>query len=220
MQNRLRFLALMAVGLAVATVAALIGNWAQRESATGTVLAETTTSAPAPTEESTPSYEPEPEPTTTTRTTSPTTTSSSNGLTIATRKTVTTPPPACAALVTKTEITQLTGATATPETATQEPEDSVFCSFNLTRSGTPAGLVLVVLTPTTESKGSEKTTFAGNTAYRTTTATSTCDLRVALTDDSIAKFKALWVTVVLTDASESTCPKVEQLAKTVFDKLP
>jgi hypothetical protein len=212
MESRLRFLALMALGLAVATVAAMVVTWAQRQPVAGVPLAiQETTTTPPPAETTPTTLDgPTTTPSRPTRTTKP----SAAPLTIANRKTVTNPPP-CASLVTKAQIADLTGATPA-----QEPEDKGYCGFNLATGGSPAGVAMVVLTPSTDVQGGEATTFEGNTAYRTSTAANTCDLRIALTDDPAANFRALWVTLVIVNATEPICPKVDRLAKLVFDKLP
>jgi hypothetical protein len=152
-------------------------------------------------------------PTTTTITTTTTRTSSSQ-VTIAKRKTVTTPP-ACATLVTTAQIGQLTGTTATAE-----PEDKGFCSYTLARSGRPAGITLVVLTQQFEAGDSQETVFEGNTAHRLSTQPTSCDLRVALTDDQTSDYRVLWVSMVLASPGEPLCQTAEKLAKAVFDKLP
>lgn len=212
MESRLRFLALMALGLAVATVAAMVVTWAQRAPVAGVPLATQETPSSTSVAEETPTTFNGP---TTTPSRPPRTTrSSAPPLTITNRKTVTTAPP-CASLITKAQIADLTGATPA-----QEPEEKGFCSFNLAKGATAAGVAMVVLTPANDVRGTEQTTFEGNTAYRTTTATNTCDLRIALTDDPTAPFRALWVTLVITNSAEPVCPKVERLAKLVFDKLP
>lgn len=135
-------------------------------------------------------------------------------MTIANRKTITTAP-ACASIVTPAEIGRLTGTAAT-----QEPEDKGFCGFTLTRSGTPAGVVLVVLTQAMRDQSAERTTFEGNTAYHLTTTETTCDLYVALTDDQTAPYRVLWVSVVLTGPTEPICTTADKLAKSAFAKLP
>jgi hypothetical protein len=218
MHGRLRLLALAAVGLAVATVAALVVSWLQRASVAGVPIAiqETAPTATAPAEptvtETTTSEETPTERTPTSTTSS--TQSAAGTVTIAKRKTVTAAP-SCPTLITGSQVAELTGTTASPE-----PDDKGFCGFDLAHGGSPAGVAMVVLTPSTEAQGAETTSFEGNTAYRTTTALTTCDLRVALTDDQSAPFRALWVTLVLNTATQSTCPTVDQLAKLVFDKLP
>jgi hypothetical protein len=212
MQGRLRFLALVAVGLVVATVAALISTWAQSPVPGQSIDAPVTETTTAPVE-TTPEETFSPEPTTP-ATTFPSTRPTEAPVTIKKRKTITTPP-SCSTFITGTEIAQLTGTTAAPEA-----NDKGFCGFDLASGGSPAGVAMIVLVPSTESQGAQSTTFEGNTAYRTTTVSTTCDLRVALTDDQSAPFRALWVTLVLTKATESTCRTVEKLTKIVFDKLP
>jgi hypothetical protein len=222
MQGRFRLLALVALGLAVATIAALIVSRIQPQGSEQGVPAaptETETTADTPTSTETTSEPSSTEQTTTststfTSTSTSTSSSSSGPVTIAVRKAVTTAP-SCPALITGPEITQLTATTATPE-----QDDKGYCGFDLASGGSAAGVVMVVLTQSTDAQGAEATTFEGNTAYRTTTAATTCDLRVALTDDLSAQFRALWVTVVLTKETSTTCPVVEKVAKTVFDKLP
>jgi hypothetical protein len=226
MHGRLRLLALAAVGLAVATVAALIASRLQL----GSVVNGVPAAAPATSQTA------EPEPTVTEFPTAPTTsrepsttyslptssstfgtsTSTASGpVTVTKRKTVTTAP-ACPSLVTNAEIGRLTGTTASPE-----PASAGYCGFDLSSGGSANGVVLVVLTGTTDSgPGAQATTFEGNSAYRTTSAVTTCDLRVALTDDQSAPFRALWVSLALNTATESTCPTVDKLTKMVFDKLP
>jgi hypothetical protein len=136
-------------------------------------------------------------------------------VTISKRKTITTPP-ACASLVTPAQIGQLTGTTASPE-----PEDKGFCSYTLTKpGGGPAGITLVVLTSALDTQNTQETTFEGNTAHRLSTQTTTCDIRVALTDDRSAPYRVLWVSMVLSPPAEPICSTVEKLAKVVFDKLP
>jgi hypothetical protein len=146
----------------------------------------------------------------------PTTRTSSNTpVTISKRKTITTPP-ACASLVTPAQIGQLTGTTASPE-----PEDKGFCSYTLTKpGGGPAGITLVVLTSALDTQNTQETTFEGNTAHRLSTQTTTCDIRVTLTDDRSAPYRVLWVSMVLSPPAEPICSTVEKLAKVVFDKLP
>lgn len=163
----------------------------------------TTQEPPYPTE---PSY-----PSTTTR---PTTTTSGPPLTIAKRKTLTTAP-ACGTFVTPADISRITGTTATAE-----PEDAGFCNYTLDRSGTPAGIALVVLTETIDPQNTEATTFEGNTAHRLSTVDTTCDLRIALTDQQAVKYRVLWVSLVLNGPTEPICATVEKLAKHVFSKLP
>jgi hypothetical protein len=220
MHGRLRFLALAAVGLAVATVAALLGTWAAQPPVTGQPIAAPVTEETTPPVETTTPAETYSTETPPTSFANPSSSSSTNTrpagapVTIAKRKTIATAP-SCPTLITGTEIARLTGTTAAPE-----PNDPGFCGFDLASGGSPAGVATIVLVPTTDAPGAEPTTFEGNTAYRTTTVTTTCDLRVALTDDPSAPFRALWVTLVLTKATESTCPTVEKLAKIVFDKLP
>ncbi|MBP2330950.1 hypothetical protein JOF56_011335 [Kibdelosporangium banguiense] len=147
---------------------------------------------------------------------SPTTTrtSSNTDVTITNRKTISTPP-ACATLVTPAQIGQLTGTTATPE-----PEDKGFCSYTLARPSGPAGITLVVLTSALDTQNTEETTFEGNTAHRLSTQATTCDIRVALTDDRTSPYRVLWVSIVLSAPAEPLCSTVEKLAKSVFDKLP
>jgi hypothetical protein len=217
MHGRFRLLALAALGLAVATVAALVVSRLQLGPVPGIPVAiqEVTTTPPVeppPPVEDTPTSE---VPTTPASTLSgPTTTATGAAVTVANRKTITTAP-SCSTLITGTEVARLTGTTASPE-----PPDNGFCGFDLASGGSPAGVAMVVLTPSTDSQGAEVTTFEGNTAYRTTTASTTCDLRIALTEDRTAPFRALWVTLVLNKSTEPTCPTVEKLAKIVFDKLP
>jgi hypothetical protein len=219
MHGRFRLLALAAVGLVVATSAALVVSRLQLGPVPGVPIAvqevptaTTPPDEPPATEESTPTSKPS-TPTATTLS-GPSTTASGAPVTVAKRKTITTPP-SCSTLITGTEIARLTGASATPE-----PSDKGYCGFDLAKGGSPAGVTMIVLTPSTDSQGAELTTFEGNTAYRTTTAMTTCDLRIALTDDQRAPFRALWVTLVLNTSTESTCPTVDKLAKIVFDKLP
>jgi hypothetical protein len=146
---------------------------------------------------------------------SPTTRTSSNTpVTISKRKTITTPP-ACASIVTPAQIGQLTGTTASPE-----PEDKGFCSYTLARPGGPAGITLVVLTSALDTQTTQATTFEGNTAHRLSTQTTTCDIRVALTDDQTSSYRVLWVSIVLSAPAEPICSTVDKLAKSVFDKLP
>ncbi|ALG07951.1 hypothetical protein [Kibdelosporangium phytohabitans] len=134
--------------------------------------------------------------------------------TIAKRKTITVAP-ACSTFVTPAAIGNVTGTNATAE-----PEDKGFCSYTLTRSGNPAGIALVVLTAGLETKGTTPTTFEGNTAHRLSTADTTCDLRIALTDDQSARYRVLWVSLVLTGHTEPVCAAVDKLAAQVFAKLP
>jgi hypothetical protein len=153
----------------------------------------------------------------TTSSTTTTRTSSSAPPTITKRKTITTPP-ACSALVTPAQIGQLTGTTASPE-----PEDKGFCSYTLSRPGGPAGITLVVLTSALASQNAgsmSETTFEGNTAHRLSTQATTCDIRVALTEDQSSSYRVLWVSVVLSSPTEPVCSTVDKLAKAVFDKLP
>ncbi|TCO52558.1 hypothetical protein [Actinocrispum wychmicini] len=226
MHGRFRLLALAVVGLAVATVAALLASRIRIGSVAGspaaapqTTIPETPSSEPADTESATSTES------STTSMFPPTslTTSSSRqppwSVTIAKRKTVATAP-ACATLITGAEVARLTGTTAAAE-----PADQGYCGFDLATGGNAAGVAMVVLTPSADTQRAdaqspEVTSFEGNTAYRTTSAASTCDLRIALTDDQSAPFRALWVTLVLNTATESTCPTVDKLAKIVFDKLP
>ncbi|MEV4314624.1 hypothetical protein [Actinocrispum sp. NPDC049592] len=217
MQGRFRLLALAAVGLVVATAAALVVSKLQLAPVSGQPIAiqQTTTNTEPPLPETTESEFPSSPPSATTLSGPSTTTSTGTSVTIAKRKTVSTAP-SCSTLITGSEIAQLTSATASPEPSDQ----GGFCGFDLAAGGGPAGVAMIVLTPSTDAQGAEPTTFEGNTAYRTTTASTTCDLRIALTEDQHAPFRALWVTLVLTNATESTCPKVEKLAKIVFDKLP
>lgn len=225
MHGRLRLLALAAVGLAVATVAALVASRLELGSvvngipAAAPVTARTTESEPTVTEFPTePTTSTEPSTTYSLPTTSATTSSTSTSggpVTVTKRRTVATAP-ACPSLVTNAEVGQLTGTTASPE-----PASAGYCGFDLSSGGSANGVLLVVLTRTTDSgPAAQATTFEGNSAYRTTTAVTTCDLRVALTDDQSAPFRALWVSLALTTATESTCPTVDKLAKMVFDKLP
>jgi hypothetical protein len=218
MHGRLRLLALAAVGLAVATVAALVVSRLQLGPVPGVPIAvqQATTTPPVeqPPAEDTPTSESTTSTTTATTLSGPRTTATGAPVTIAKRKTFTAAP-SCSTLITGTEIAQLTSTTASPE-----PSDKGFCGFDLASGGSPAGVAMIVLTPSTDAQGAELTTFEGNTAYRTSTVSTTCDLRIALTEDQRAPFRALWVTLVLTKATESTCPKVDQLAKIVFDKLP
>lgn len=223
MHGRFRLLALAVVGLAVATVAALLasrirlGSGAETTAgAPQTTIPETTSSQPTLTEPTT-------EPSTTSSTFSPSslTTSSSQQqpLTIATRKTVNTAP-ACTKLITGGDIARLTGTTAAAE-----PAEQGYCGFDLTHDGGAVGVAMVVLTQATDTQATdtltpEVTTFEGNTAYRTTSTASTCELRIALTDDQGTPFRALWVRLVLNTATDSVCPTVDKLAKLVFDKLP
>lgn len=175
------------------------------------------TNSPTPdvttTEESYPT--PPSDPTSAPRLTTPTTTTTSEPpVTIAHRKTITTAP-ACSTFVTVDDIGNVTGTNASAE-----PEDKGFCSYTLTRSGNPAGIALVVLTSSLETKGTTPTTFEGNTAHRRNTVDTTCDLRIALTDDRSAQYRVLWVSLVLTGHDEPVCAVVDKLATKVFGKLP
>ncbi|CAM4295249.1 hypothetical protein KIPE111705_46665 [Kibdelosporangium persicum] len=174
------------------------------DATTGTTPVTTTGERPFPTTE--PSYP--------SSTSYPTTTTSGPPLTIANRKVITTPP-ACASFVTPADIGRLTGTTAHAE-----PEDKGFCGYTLDRSGTPAGVALIVLNESLDAQNTEPTTFEGNSAYRLSTVDTTCDLRVALTDDQSVKYRVLWVSLVLSGPSEPVCGTVEKLARHVFGKLP
>ncbi|MFC0112885.1 hypothetical protein [Kibdelosporangium aridum] len=175
--------------------------------APGDTVITTTEEPPYPTTE--PSY-----PTHTTRPSLPTTTTSGPPLAIAKRKTLTTAP-ACATFVTPTDVGRLTGTTATAE-----PEDKGFCSYTLDRSGTPAGVAMIVLHESLDAENTQSTTFEGNSAFRLTTIDTTCDLRIALTDDQSVKYRVLWVSLVLSGPAEPICTTVEKLARHVFGKLP
>jgi len=225
MHGRLRLLALAAVGLAVATVAALVASRLELGSVVNGIPAAAPVTKqmtePEPTVTEFPTAPPTSnEPSTTYSLPTPSTTTygtstASGPVTVTKRKTVTTAP-ACPSLVTNAEVGQLTGTSASPEPAT-----AGYCGFDLSSGGSANGVVLVVLTGATDSgPGAQATTFEGNSAYRTTTTVTTCDLRVALTDDQSAPFRALWVSLALNTATESTCPTVDKLAKMVFDKLP
>lgn len=183
---------------------------------TGTpVAAGPDTTAPSDTSVTTTSEPPYPttEPSYPTRPSLPTTTSGPP-LTIAKRKTITTAP-ACASFVTPADIGRLTGTTANAE-----PEDKGFCSYTLDRSGNPAGVALIVLNATLDAQNTESTTFEGNTAHRLSTIDTTCDLRIALTDDTTVPYRVLWVSLVLSGPTEPICTTVEKLARHVFGKLP
>lgn len=175
---------------------------------TGSAEPDVTTSRAEPTTSASP-----------TSTSRPSGTTSTPGppLTIARRKTITTAP-ACAALVTPDDIGRVTGASATAE-----PEDTGFCGYTLTRSGTPAGVLLVVLTAEQATAGTATgtdTTFEGNTAQRLSTVDTTCDLRIALTDDNAARYRVLRVSLVLTGSAEPACATADKLARHVFANLP
>ncbi|GAB3877087.1 hypothetical protein GCM10029964_025490 [Kibdelosporangium lantanae] len=136
-------LALAAVGLAVATVAALVASRLQLGSVVNGIPAaapatvQPTRSEPTVTEFPTATTLPsEPStsyslPTTTATTTS--TSTASAPVTVTKRKTVTTAP-ACPSLVTNAEVGQLTGTTASPEPAT-----AGYCGFDLSIGGSAKG---------------------------------------------------------------------------------